>query len=81
MTILTLQIDNPSILAQLKNVLKSFHGVKIVDSVNNAYAFDDEAEEDTPNGTTLTAMKEIESGKDAGSVCMDNLESFIASMQ
>lgn len=81
MTTLTLQIDNPSILAQLKNVLKSFHGVKIVDSVNNAYASAEEADEDTPNATTMAAMREIESGKDAGTVCMDNLESFIASMQ
>lgn len=53
MTTLTLQIENPSILAQ----------------------------EEIPNAVTLAAMREIESGKDAGSVCMDNLESFIASMQ
>ena len=81
MTTLTLQIDNPSILAQLKDLLKTFHGVQIVDSVDNAYASAEEAEEDTPNATTLAAMKEIESGGDAGPVSMDNLESFIASMQ
>ena len=81
MTTLTLQIDNPSVLAQLKNVLKSFHGVKIVDSVNNPSASDEEAEEDIPNATTLAAIQEFENGKDASTVCMDSLESFIASMQ
>lgn len=79
MTTLTLQIDNPSIVAQLKDVLKSFHGVKIVDSVSNDYASN--KEEDIPNTTTLAAMKEIDSGKDAGPVSMDSIESFIASMQ
>ena len=39
------------------------------------------AQEEIPNAITLAAMKEIENGKDAGPVCMDNLESFIASMQ
>lgn len=80
MTTLTLQIENPSILAQLKDTLKAFRGVKIIDSVNNAYA-SAKAQEEIPNAVTLAAMKEIESGKDAGPVCMDNLESFIASMQ
>lgn len=79
MTTLTLQIDNPSILAQLKDALKAFHGVKIIDSVNNAYA--SVTQKEVPNAVTLAAMKEIESGKDAGPVCMDNLESFIASMK
>lgn len=69
-----------SILAQLKDALKAFRGVKIIDSVSNAYA-SAKAQEDIPNAVTLAAMKEIESGKDAGPVCMDNLESFIASMQ
>lgn len=38
MTTLTLQIENPSILAQLKDALKAFRGVKIIDSMNNAYS-------------------------------------------
>lgn len=80
MTTLTLQIENPSILAQLKDALKAFRGVKIIDSVNNAYS-SVKAQEEIPNAITLAAMKEIEYGKDAGPVCMDNLESFIASMQ
>lgn len=37
--------------------------------------------DDIPNALTLTAMKEAESGKDAGVVSMDSLESFIASME
>lgn len=80
MTTLTLQIENPSILAQLKDALKAFRGVKIIDSHDNDCA-SVMAKEEIPNATTLAAMKEIESGKDAGPVCMDNLESFIASMQ
>lgn len=80
MTTLTLQIENPSILAQVKEALKAFRGVKIIDSVNPAYETVKDAKE-VPNAVTLAAMKEIESGKDAGLVCMDNMESFIASMQ
>ena len=79
MTTLTLQIDNPSIVAQLKDVLKSFDGVKIIESASNASTSDNE--ESIPNAATLAAMKEIESGKDAGPVSMDSIESFIASMQ
>ena len=37
--------------------------------------------EDIPNALTLAAMKEAESGEDAGIVCMDNMERFIASME
>ena len=33
-----------------------------------------------PNETTLSAMKEAESGEDAGIVNIDSVESFIASM-
>lgn len=79
MTMLTLQIDNPTILAHLKEVLKALNGVKVIDSVN-AQVSDMDVEE-IPNAVTLAAMKEVESGKDAGTICMDNLESFIASMQ
>ena len=37
--------------------------------------------DDIPNALTLAAMKEAGSGKDAGVVSTDNLESFIASME
>lgn len=79
MTTLTLQIENPLILAHLKEVLKALKGVKIIDSTSVQVSATELDE--IPNAVTLAAMKEVESGKDAGVVCMDNLESFIASMQ
>lgn len=79
MTTLTLQVENPSILKHLQAVLKSIRGVKVL-SNSNAVA-NDEIWEEVPNAVTLAAMKEAESGKDAGTVSTDSLESFIASMQ
>ena len=56
---LTLQVDSPSLLEQLKNVLSLMRGVKIVsDSPVSRSA----ALEDVPNTETLAAMKEAESG-------------------
>ena len=78
MTQLTLQVDSPSLLEQLKNVLSLMRGVKIVSEstiVNTA------ALEDVPNAETLAAMKEAEGGHDAGVVRTDSLESFMASME
>ena len=77
---LTLQVDSPSLLEQLKNVLSpnQTKGVKIVsDSPISRSA----AMEDVPNAETLAAMKEAESGHDAGVVRVDSLESFMASME
>ena len=75
---LTLQVDSPSLLEQLKNVLSLMRGVKIVsDSPVSRSA----ALEDVPNAETLAAMKEAESGYDAGVVRVDSLESFMASME
>ena len=75
---LTLQVDSPSLLEQLKNVLSLMRGVKIVsDSPVSRNA----ALEDVPNAETLAAMKEAESGYDAGVVRVDSLESFMASME
>lgn len=71
MTTLTLQIENPSILAHLKEVLKSIRGVNILET----------SIEDVPSAKTLAAMEEAKGGNDAGTVCMDSLESFIASMK
>ena len=53
-------------------------GVRIVstDASTKNVALD----EDIPNATTLAAMKEVESGHDAGVVRVDSLESFMASM-
>ena len=78
MTILTLEIENPSILTHLKAVLKAIRGVKIL-NVNNA-ASDDDVDSEQPNAVTIAAMKEAKEGTDAGIVCMDSLESFMSSM-
>lgn len=74
MTTLTLQVESPSVLAQLKVVLKTMKGVRVL----HGEAL---AEEEIPNAVTLAAMKEAESGRDAGTVSLDSLESFIASME
>ena len=79
MTTLTLQVENPSILTHLKAVLKSIRGVKVLS--NSDSTAKDAVWEEVPNAVTLAAMKEAESGEDAGSVSTDSLESFIASMQ
>lgn len=78
-TTLTLQVENPSILTHLKAVLKSIRGVKVLS--NSDSTAKDAVWEEVPNAVTLAAMKEAESGEDAGSVSTDSLESFIASMQ
>lgn len=80
MTTLTLQVENPSILAHLKVVLKSIKGVKVLSSNNNSLTPEDTCEE-IPNAMTLAAMKEAESGNDAGVVSTDSLESFMASFE
>ena len=62
-------VDSPSLLMR---------GVKIVsDSPISRSA----ALEDVPNAETLAAMKEAESGHDAGVVRVDSLESFMASLE
>lgn len=79
MATLTLQVENPSILAHLKAVLKSIKGVKVLSSDNastNEIALDD-----IPNAVTLAAMKEAENVDDAGVVATDSLESFMKSME
>ena len=78
MTTLTLQVEDPSILTHLKAVLKSIQGVKVL-SANNTSA--KVVCDEVPNAVTLAAMKEAESGNDAGVVSTDSLESFIASME
>lgn len=77
MTTLILEIENPSILTHLKAVLKAIHGVKIL-NVNNTISEED-VDSEQPNAVTIAAMKEAKEGNDAGSVCMDSLESFMSS--
>ena len=78
MTTLILEIENPSILTHLKAVLKAIHGVKIL-NVNNV-ASEENVDSEQPNAVTIAAMKEAKEGIDAGTVCMDSLESFMSSM-
>lgn len=73
MTTLTLQIDSPTIVESLKHVLSLLKGVRIVS--------DEESNSDVPNSVTLEAMKEAETGPDAGLVNMDSLDSFMESME
>ena len=75
---LTLQIESPSLLEQLKYILSLMKGVKIIKTDISAKSVN---LEDVPNATTLAAMREVEDGHDAGVVRMDNLESFMASME
>ena len=56
---LTVQVDSPSLLEQLKNVLSLMRGVKIV---SDSPVLRSAALEDVPNAETLAAMKEAESG-------------------
>ena len=74
MKTMTLEIDSPSIFEDLKNVIGLMRGVKIIDVTDNIGL-------EIPNETTLSAMKEAESGEDAGIVNIDSVENFIASMR
>lgn len=78
MNTLTLQIDSPSLLEQLKSIFSLMKGVKILttDLTTKTSVVKEE-----PNATTLAAMKEVESGQDAGTVRLDSLQSFMASMK
>ncbi len=75
---LTLQIENSSLLEQLKNIFSLMKGVKIVSSDTTPYSL---VQEDVPNTITLAAMNEVESGQDAGVVRTDSLENFMTSME
>lgn len=74
MKTMTLEIDSPSIFEDLKNVIGLMRGVKIIGVTDNMGL-------EIPNETTLSAMKEAESGEDAGIVNIDSVENFIASMR
>ena len=74
MKTMTLEIDSPSIFEDLKNVIGLMRGVKIIGVTDNMGL-------EIPHETTLSAMKEAESGEDAGIVNIDSVENFIASMR
>ena len=77
MTTITLNIDNPSIVPSLRKILNALDGVTIAKTTSKRKC----KTVDVPNDTTIAAMREIESGNDAGEVKLDSMESFIASMQ
>lgn len=77
MATLTLQVENPSLLEQLKAVLRMMRGVTVLDGTSEAPSL----EADEPNATTVAAMQEAEGGVDAGVVCTDSVEAFMASME
>ncbi len=74
MTTLTLQVENPSVLRHLKEVLKTMKGVRIL-SHGEALA-----EEETPNATTLAAMREAESGKELETLDLENFEDYVKAL-
>lgn len=74
MATITLQIDNSSILEKVKGILSLIQGVHIISINRNA------AIEEIPNDTTLSAMKEAESGNDAGVADTSSIQAFINSM-
>ena len=51
----------------------------VILNVNNV-ASDDDVDSEQPNAVTIAAMKEAKEGTDAGTVCMDSLESFMSSI-
>jgi len=77
MTTLTINIENPSIIPSLRKVLSALDGVTIAKPVRKAAKA---KATHIPNELTIAAMKEVESGKDAGEVKLDNIDNFIASM-
>lgn len=73
MTTLTLQVENPSVLAQLKAVLKTMKGVRVL----HGEAL---AEEEIPNAVTLAAMKEAESGKELETLDLEHFEDYVKAL-
>ncbi len=75
---LTLQVDSPMVMDNLKTVLSLMKGVRIIESSPKSEAT---SRSEIPNATTLAAMKEAESGRDARTVCLDDVDGFVASLE
>ena len=75
---LTLQVDSPQTFEELKSVLSLMKGVRII-SADSSSA--DLSGDHVPNATTLAAMNEARSGRDAGVVRVDTFENFLSSME
>lgn len=78
MAILTLEIENSSVLEQLKSVLKLMRGVKVIETKDTLLK--KESSVDVPNAVTMGAMREAESGHDAGKVMTYSIEAFVDSL-
>ena len=66
-------VDPGHTLQSIQRAIRKLQGVVSTSVVKET--------EEVPNATTLAAMKEIESGQDAGVVRVDDFESFMASME
>ncbi len=66
------------VMDNLKMVLSLMKGVTIIESNPKPLAI---SRSEIPNATTLAAMKEAETGRDAGTVCLDSVDGFIASLE
>ena len=75
MATLTLQVDNSMVLDSLKRILELMKGVRIIGIDGTP------VNAEKPNSITIAAMREAESGADAGPVDISSLDSFIASME
>ncbi len=75
-------VDSGQPLGDIRKAIKMLRGVVSTTVVKESAqtSIMKEAEE-VPNATTLAAMREVESGQDAGAVCVDDFESFMASME
>ena len=75
----TYTLDVPATdISLFKSLIKKFGWVAKKQKAPKACSI---ALDETPNAETLAAMKEAESGHDAGVVRVDSLESFMASLE
>ena len=75
----TYTLDVPATdISLFKSLIKKFGWVAKKQKAPKACSI---ALEEIPNAETLAAMKEAESGHDAGVVRVDSLESFMASLE
>ena len=66
MTTMTLHIENPSIVPSLRKILGALDGVTIEMKKSTCSTRKVAETADIPNATTISAIEELESGKDAG---------------
>ena len=67
MTTMTIQIDDPSIIPSLRKVLGAIEGVVVLPQRKKGI------KTDTPNATTLKAIKDVKEGKTFKASSVDDL--------